>query len=199
MENVNVNLADVPSFCTYSTGIIPGESAKWHEEITSKLGDNVFIEIRNKANPAYRQSFTANSAIEMHEWLYKMKMRNKATWPNKNTTKKTGRTLPNFDYEVKIMPVKDETEIQYKFNEGELIKEFQEYIDSTYGQHYAKDKFQATEFIIDGGHGTGFCIGNVMKYAQRYGKKVSSADARKDLMKVLHYALIGLYIHDNEL
>lgn len=125
-------------------------------------------------------------------------MRNKATWPNKNTTKKTGRKYPNFDYEVKIMPVKDETEIQYKFNEGELIKEFQAYIDSTYGQHYAKDKFQATEFIIDGGHGTGFCIGNVLKYAQRYGKKGTSADARKDLMKVLHYALIGLYIHDNE-
>lgn len=198
MENVNINLTDVPSFCTYSTGIIPGESAKWHKEIASKLGDNVFIEIRNKVNTSYRQSFTANSAIEMHEWLYKMKMRNKATRPNKNTTKKTGRKYPNFDYEVKIMTVKDEKEVQYKFNEAELVKEFKEYIDSTYGQHYAKEKFQATEFIIDGGHGTGFCIGNVLKYAQRYGKKGTSADARKDLMKVLHYALIGLYIHDNE-
>lgn len=88
---------------------------------------------------------------------------------------------------------------EYKFNEGELIAEFKSYIDSTYGQHYAKDKFQATEFIIDGGHGTGFCIGNVLKYAQRYGKKGSHADARKDLMKVLHYALIQLYVHDNEL
>jgi hypothetical protein len=88
--------------------------------------------------------------------------------------------------------------INYKFNEGNLIDEFQEYIDSTYGQHYAKDKFQATEFIIDGGHGTGFCIGNVLKYAQRYGKKGSHADARKDLMKVLHYALIQLYVHDQQ-
>jgi hypothetical protein len=88
--------------------------------------------------------------------------------------------------------------IDYKYNEGALIREFQEYIDSTYGQHYSKDKFQATEFIIDGGHGTGFCIGNVMKYAQRYGKKGSTSDARKDLLKVLHYALIQLYIHDKE-
>jgi hypothetical protein len=88
--------------------------------------------------------------------------------------------------------------IDYKYNEGKLIREFQEYIDSTYGQHYSKDKFQATEFIIDGGHGTGFCIGNVMKYAQRYGKKGSTSDARKDLLKVLHYALIQLYIHDKE-
>jgi len=86
--------------------------------------------------------------------------------------------------------------INYKYNEGELISEFQKYIDSTYGQHYSQNKFQATEFIIDGGHGTGFCIGNVLKYAQRYGKKGTPEDGRKDLMKVLHYALIQLYIHD---
>jgi hypothetical protein len=88
--------------------------------------------------------------------------------------------------------------INYKYNEGELIDEFKKYIDSTYTQHYSQNNFQATEFVIDGGHGTGFCIGNVMKYAQRYGKKGSAADARKDLLKVLHYALIQLYIHDKE-
>ena len=85
----------------------------------------------------------------------------------------------------------------YKFNEGDLINEFKEYIDSTYNGHYSKNNFQATEFIIDGGHGIGFSLGNVMKYAQRYGKKGSEEDARKDLMKVLHYALIALYTHDS--
>jgi len=87
--------------------------------------------------------------------------------------------------------------IDYKFNEDKLIEEFSSYINSTYNQHYAKEKFQATEFIIDGGHGTGFCIGNVLKYAQRYGKKGTDKDARKDLMKVLHYALIQLHVHDS--
>tara|TARA_B100000035_G_C20842463_1_gene483689 strand:- start:221 stop:502 length:282 start_codon:yes stop_codon:yes gene_type:complete len=89
--------------------------------------------------------------------------------------------------------------INYKFNEADYVKELKDYVDATYGQHYSKDKFQATEFIVDGGHGTGFCIGNVLKYAQRYGKKGTADDARKDLMKVLHYALIQLYVHDNEL
>ena len=51
-----------------------------------------------------------------------------------------------------------------------LLK-LKKYIDRTYDEHYSKNKFQATEFIIDGGHGEGFCIGNIMKYAQRYGKK----------------------------
>jgi hypothetical protein len=88
--------------------------------------------------------------------------------------------------------------IDYKFNEGNLIAEFQEYIDSTYKGHYATNKFQSTEVIIERGHGTGFCMGNVDKYSNRYGKKGSREDARKDLMKVLHYALIQLYIHDTE-
>ncbi len=86
--------------------------------------------------------------------------------------------------------------IDYKYNEGALIKELQEYVDATYGEHYSLNKFQATEFIIDAGHGDGFCIGNVMKYAQRYGKK--DGYNRKDLLKVLHYALIELYVHDKE-
>ena len=84
--------------------------------------------------------------------------------------------------------------IDYKYNEGELIRELQEYVDATYSEHYSLNQFQATEFIIDAGHGDGFCIGNVMKYAQRYGKK--DGYNRKDLLKVLHYAIIQLYVHD---
>ena len=87
-------------------------------------------------------------------------------------------------------------QIDYKYNEGQLIEELQQYVDATYGEHYSLNKFQATEFIIDAGHGDGFCIGNVMKYAQRYGKK--DGYNRKDLLKVLHYALIQLYVHDRE-
>jgi len=82
----------------------------------------------------------------------------------------------------------------YKFNEAELINEFQEYVDSTYSAHYSKNKFQSTEFIIDCGHGEGFALGNVLKYVQRYGNK--NGYNRADLMKVLHYALIALHNHD---
>ena len=84
--------------------------------------------------------------------------------------------------------------IDYKYNEGDLIAEIKDYIDGTYGEHYSTNNYQATEFIIDGGHGEGFCIGNIMKYAQRYGKK--NGYNRKDLMKIIHYAIIGMYNHD---
>lgn len=86
--------------------------------------------------------------------------------------------------------------INYKLSEGALIKELQAYIDQTYTGHYSKNKFQSTEFISDCGHGIGFAIGNILKYAQRYGKKGTTADHRKDLQKVLHYAIIALHEHD---
>jgi len=86
--------------------------------------------------------------------------------------------------------------INYKYDEENLLKEFREYVDATYGQHYSQTKFQTTEFIIDNGDGVGFTRGNIVKYAQRYGKKAGRN--RQDILKVLHYALIMLYVHDLE-
>ena len=88
--------------------------------------------------------------------------------------------------------------IDYKFSEDEYIQELKEYIDSTYKGHYARNKFESTEVIIARGHGTGFCMGNVDKYANRYGKKGTREDARKDLLKVIHYALLQLHVHDSQ-
>jgi len=86
--------------------------------------------------------------------------------------------------------------INYKFREGELIDEFKAYIDSTYSGHYGQGGLQSSEVIVDRGRGLDFFLGNVDKYNCRYGKKGTSADHRKDLMKVLHYALLALYEHD---
>lgn len=87
-------------------------------------------------------------------------------------------------------------EINYKFHEDRALNELKAYIDSTYDEHYSKSKFQATEFIVDGGHGVGFTIGNILKYAQRYGKK--NGYNRKDILKIIHYAIILLHIHDTD-
>ena len=86
-------------------------------------------------------------------------------------------------------------EIDYKFSEGALIKELQSYIDKTYDGHYSKNKFQSTEFIVDCGHAEGFCIGNIIKYAQRFGKKEGMN--KKDLYKIVHYCIILLSTLEN--
>jgi len=80
-----------------------------------------------------------------------------------------------------------------KFNEDEALKTLRTYIESTYDGHYSMNKIQSTEFIFDAGHGEGFCLGNIIKYAQRYGKKEGKNTA--DLLKILHYGIILLGVN----
>ena len=82
----------------------------------------------------------------------------------------------------------------YKFSENKSLKALREYIDSTYDLHYSANRFQALEFIEECGHGEGFCMGNLLKYAQRYGRK--GGKNKDDLMKILHYGIIMLHIHE---
>lgn len=102
-------------------------------------------------------------------------------------------------------PTKDSLQFQkqaakieaYKFGEDRYLKEIENYINSTYYQHYAQSKYQATDTILDAGYGEGFCMGNILKYWKRYGKK--DGKNRKDLLKIIHYAIMQLHIHDEAL
>ena len=80
--------------------------------------------------------------------------------------------------------------MDYKFNEDEVLLMLKNHILKSYDAHYSMNKIQSTEFIIDAGHGEGFCLGNIIKYTQRYGKK--EGKNKEDLLKILHYAVILL-------
>lgn len=84
--------------------------------------------------------------------------------------------------------------IEYKFNESKYLKEAKDWIDGTYSSHYA-GRTQATDTIVDSGHGTGFIIGNIIKLSRRYGKK--DGYNRKDLLKIIHYSMLQLWVQDN--
>tara|TARA_R110000787_G_scaffold229583_2_gene337137 strand:+ start:553 stop:819 length:267 start_codon:yes stop_codon:yes gene_type:complete len=84
--------------------------------------------------------------------------------------------------------------VNYKFNEDKILNEVKAYIGNTYDQHYSSGKYQATDMILDAGHGEGFCMGNIMKYSMRYGKK--EGKNKSDLHKIIHYAIIALYLQD---
>ena len=83
-----------------------------------------------------------------------------------------------------------------KYRESDILREIEEYVANTYVGHYRGAKIQVSELIIDSGHATGFFMGNIMKYAQRYGKKGNSDEQRKDLMKIIHYAMMAIHQHD---
>ena len=84
--------------------------------------------------------------------------------------------------------------VKYKFKEDETLKQLKLYVDRTYDQHYANGKYQATDMIIDSGYGEGFCLGNIMKYAMRFGKK--DGRNRKDLLKAVHYIVLLMNSED---
>lgn len=81
-----------------------------------------------------------------------------------------------------------------KFNERVALDMLKNHILKTYDSHYSMNKIQSTEFIFDAGHGEGFCLGNIIKYAQRYGKKDGRNE--QDLLKILHYAIILLGVEN---
>ena len=116
----------------------------------------------------------------------------------KKGLKEINKELKEIKINEMLNPLKPtvDNSINYRYDEPRLLKELAEYIDATYGQHYAKDEVQMAEVLISVGHATGFNIGNILKYAQRYKKKGDRDEWRKDLMKVIHYTIIQLYAHD---
>ena len=82
---------------------------------------------------------------------------------------------------------------QWKYNENEILKELTEYITATYNQHYSSDKIQTLDLIESCGDGEAFCRSNILKYASRYDKK---GTARRDILKIMHYAVLLMYFND---
>ena len=84
---------------------------------------------------------------------------------------------------------------RYKYDEDAILKELNDYIAGTYNQHYSAgdDKIQTLDLIEACGDGEAFCRSNILKYASRYDKK---GTARRDIMKILHYAVLLMHFND---
>ncbi len=89
-------------------------------------------------------------------------------------------------------------EIEYIWNEREILEDLFNYIDSTYNQHYAGDQvIQTTEYIasnLEPVEAIGAFKFNIMKYTARYGKK--DGKNKKDLLKAMHYLVMLMAVHD---
>ena len=84
---------------------------------------------------------------------------------------------------------------RFKYSEERILKELTDYISSTYNQHYSAgdDAVQTLDLIEACGDGESFCRSNILKYASRYDKK---GTARRDIMKILHYAVLLMHFND---
>jgi len=84
----------------------------------------------------------------------------------------------------------------FKYHEEEILKDIQEYVSRTYQGHYTGNSYefrnvQTLDLMAAKELASGFCQVNILKYGSRYGNK----DGRntKDLMKVIHYAMLLLH------
>lgn len=82
-----------------------------------------------------------------------------------------------------------------KYDEEAILQELKDYIISTYTQHYSagNDQVQTLDLIEACGDAESFCRSNILKYASRYDKK---GTARRDIMKILHYAVLLMHFSD---
>jgi hypothetical protein len=86
--------------------------------------------------------------------------------------------------------------IDWRYQEPYILEDLYEYFASTYDEHYSSGDIQASEFISSSGRGEGFFIGNIIKYADRYGKK--GGHNKKDLLKIAHYIVMAIWEHENK-
>ena len=80
-----------------------------------------------------------------------------------------------------------------KYNEQELLQEVSDYISQTYKGHYSQGGVQTLDLIDSVGDAEAFCRSNILKYASRNDRKGS---ARKDIIKIIHYAVLLLHFND---
>lgn len=81
---------------------------------------------------------------------------------------------------------------KFKYSEDIIIKQLYDYVESTYGAHYAGEKIQTTEYIMSQfTDGADFLRGNALKYLSRYGLK--EGKNKRDLLKAVHYIILMLH------
>jgi len=84
----------------------------------------------------------------------------------------------------------------YKYHEEEILKDIEEYVSGTYKGHYTGNshefrKVQTIDLMASKDLAAAFCQANIIKYGSRYGNK--DGKNKKDLMKVIHYAMLLLH------
>lgn len=87
--------------------------------------------------------------------------------------------------------------IEYKYGEQEALAKIQQYVKSTYGQHYAGNKqIQVFDVWESLGSLETTARDTAIKYLSRYGKKDGKNE--KDLLKAIHYIILMMYCNKGE-
>ena len=92
------------------------------------------------------------------------------------------------------------TDSRNKYHEDEILNDIKEYVSRTYNGHYTGTKHeyrnvQTIDLMASRDLASSFCQSNILKYGSRYGSK--DGRNKKDLMKVIHYAMLLLHFDEH--
>ena len=92
------------------------------------------------------------------------------------------------------------TDSRNKYHEDEILKDIKDYVSGTYNGHYTGTKHeyrnvQTIDLMASRDLASSFCQSNILKYGSRYGSK--DGKNKKDLMKVIHYAMLLLHFDEH--
>ena len=88
----------------------------------------------------------------------------------------------------------------FKYHEDEILKDIESYVSGTYRGHYTGTtheyrNVQTLDLMASRDLASAFCQSNIIKYGSRYGSK--DGKSKKDLMKVIHYAMLLLHFDEH--
>ena len=101
---------------------------------------------------------------------------------------------------LQVTEEKPMTAHYFKYHEEEILKDIQEYVSQTYQGHYTGKSHeyrnvQTIDLMASKELAAAFCQANILKYGSRYGNK--DGKNKKDLMKVIHYAMLLLHFDNH--
>ena len=116
---------------------------------------------------------------------------------NANSSYNDGWTRQFHQEQLDKMDYKPQHAHFYKYHEEEILKDIEEYVSSTYQGHYTGKSHeyrnvQTIDLMASKELAAAFCQANILKYGSRYGNK--DGKNKKDLMKVIHYAMLLLHL-----
>ena len=119
---------------------------------------------------------------------------------NANSLYNDGWTRQFHQEQLDKMDYKPQHAHFYKYHEEEILKDIEEYVSSTYQGHYTGKSHefrnvQTIDLMASKELAAAFCQANILKYGSRYGNK--DGNNKKDLMKVIHYAMLLLHFDNH--
>jgi len=116
-----------------------------------------------------------------------------------------GEASVSLNYDELTLNIEDPTkeimsDSRNKYHEEEILKDVEEYVSRTYNGHYTGTKHeyrnvQTIDLMASRDLASDFCQANILKYGSRYGSK--DGRNKKDLLKVIHYAMLLLHFDEH--